>query len=260
MKGEDRRRKKIIIQPCKHEEGKEVACVLAALIVSPTKRPFSLSLESAFCTYWRLIVKRKYFLLVGECCHSCWRWLQSSCSRWKQCWWWLGNYYDIDDDELQKCLLWRWWLQYSFTADDDDCAITGRSAGEDLCWPKLLMGSFPPELPLSLFCHRDNTMVMMWLLMKCKRSIFTVNFTIPLGNVFSYWVMVSIIQILVWLCSSTLVIFPKKSPRVSQSDGAGSKWYGMLVCFFTADDEDLLDISLVALTNRRFYGNCTHVK
>ena len=52
----------------------------------------------------------------------------------------------------------------------------------------------------------------------------------------------------------------RKSPRVSQGDGAGSKWYGMLVCFFTADDEDLLDISLVALTNRRFYGNCTHVK
>ena len=57
-----------------------------------------------------------------------------------------------------------------------------------------------------------------------------------------------------------MVIFPEKGPRVSQSDGAGSKWYGMLVCFFTADDEDLLDISLVALTNQRFYGNCTHVK
>ena len=34
--------------------------------------------------------------------------------------------------------------------DDDDGAIIVRSAGEDLCWPKLLMGSFPPELPLSL--------------------------------------------------------------------------------------------------------------
>ena len=53
-------------------------------------------------------------------------------------------------------------------------------------------------------------MVMMWLLMKCKRSIFTVTLPSPVGKVFSYWVMVSIIQILVWLCSSTLVIFPKR--------------------------------------------------
>ena len=67
----------------------------------------------------------------------------------------MMNYKNVtfDDDDVN----------YSFTADDDDCAITGRSAGEDLCWPKLLMGSFPPELPLSLSlsCHRDNTMVMM---------------------------------------------------------------------------------------------------
>ena len=49
-------------------------------------------------------------------------------------------------------------------------------------------------------------MVMMWLLMKCKRSIFTVTLPIPVWKVFSYWVLVSIIHVLVWQCSSTLVI------------------------------------------------------
>ena len=150
MKGEDRRRKSNnypALQAC----GGEGSCLRACSTnCFSDKTPFFPFIRISILHVWRLILKRKYFLLVGECCHSCWRWLQSSCSRWKQCWWWLGNYYDIDDDELQKCLLWRWWLQYSFTADDDDCAITCRSAGEDLCWPKLLMGSFPPELPLSL--------------------------------------------------------------------------------------------------------------
>ena len=82
--------------------------------------------------------------------------------------------------------------------------------------------------------------------MKCKRSIFTVTHAIPVGKVFSYWVMVSIIQILVWLCSSTLVIFPKKSPRATQGDGVVPSIMGFISSrlddFHHCTDEDLLDI------------------